>query len=77
MEILKDLLKKTFDAPLKRLEKRSALQIEDLKYEKKCYSQQGKILDFLSTIKIKPIAKKKNNIKKRKKCRHNEKKSYF
>ena len=52
MEILKDLLKKTFDAPLKRLEKRSALQIEDLKYEKKCYSQQGKILDFLSTIKI-------------------------
>ena len=64
MEILKDLLKKTFDAPLKRLEKRSALQIEDLKYEKKCYSQQGKILDFLSTIKIKPIAKKKTILKR-------------
>ena len=64
MEILKDLLKKVFDAPLNRLEKRSALQMEDLKYEKKCYTQQGKLLDFLSTVKIKPIAKKKPLLKR-------------
>ena len=77
MEILKDLLKKVFDAPLNRLEKRSALQMQDLVYEKKSYAQQGKLLDSLCKVKIKPITKKKTYIKKREKCRYNEKNKYI
>ena len=64
MEILKDLLKKVFDAPLNRLEKRSALQMQDLVYEKKSYAQQGKLLDSLCKVKIKPITKKKPILKR-------------
>ena len=60
MEILKDLLKKTLEPGLNRLEKRAKLQMDDLKYEKQCYNKQGKLLEWLCSIKIEP---KKKEIK--------------
>lgn len=64
MEILKDLLKKTLEPGLNRLEKRAKLQMDDLKYEKQCYNKQGKLLEWLCSIKIEPKKKKEFKLKR-------------
>ena len=64
MEIFKDLLKKTLEPGLNRLEKRAKLQMDDLKYEKQCYNKQGKLLEWLCSIKIEPKKKKEFKLKR-------------
>lgn len=52
MEILKVLLANTFDKRIRRLENRTISQMNDLKFTKDCFANQGKMIDRLATIKI-------------------------
>lgn len=62
MDILKDLLSKTFTKRLDRLEERASQQMIDLQYTGESFIKQGKSLDKLSIIKIEePQSKTKPN----------------
>ena len=52
MEILKTLLANTFDKRIRRLENRTISQMNDLKFTKDCFANQGKMIDRLATIKF-------------------------
>ena len=53
-EILNKLLKNLLDQRLKRLEKRNAEQLKDIKLEKDSYNKQGLLLKKLCSVKIEP-----------------------